>query len=192
MSTEYQLVVIDPPWSYGKVTAPRVKKHRGRALGGHYKPMTIEEIEKQTPIHLAAPDVHVYLWVTNPKLPLAFALLEKWGLTYQTTLTWVKTTSAGETANNGLGWYWRGATEHILLATRGVLSIPTALRRVNVIHAPRTGHSRKPDAFYKLLDEVYPTMPRIDLYARSRHPGWEAWGDQVDQTAGQLALYPTI
>ena len=177
----YPLIVIDPPWSYGKVTASRTQAHRGRALGGHYQPMTIEEIEQKTPIDLAAPAVHVYLWVTNPKLPLAFALLEKWGLTYRTTVTWVKTTSAGETANNGLGWYWRGATEHALLATRGALSIPTALRHANVIHAPRTGHSRKPDEFYRLLDEISPSGPRIDLYAREHRVGWEAWGDQVEE-----------
>lgn len=182
MSGIFSLVVIDPPWPYGRVTAPRTKAHRGRALGGHYQPMSIEEIEKQTPLYFAAQDVHVYLWATNPKLPFAFSLLEKWGLTYQTTVTWVKTTRTGETANNGLGWYWRGATEHALLATRGSLGIPTGLRRANVVHAPRTGHSRKPDEFYNLLDEVYPSsLPRIDLYARDHRAGWYAWGDQAEK-----------
>jgi hypothetical protein len=32
---------------------------------------------------------------------------------------------------------------------------------------------------------MYPSLPRIELFARARRPGWEPWGAEVDKfTAG--------
>ncbi len=40
-------------------------------------------------------------------------------------------------------------------------------------------HSQKPDEMYELIEAVAPT-PRIELFARTRRPGWDAWGNEVD------------
>ena len=44
----------------------------------------------------------------------------------------------------------------------------------------RRGHSRKPVEFYDLLRRVAPG-PRIDLFSREGHEGFDAWGNEVDK-----------
>lgn len=31
----------------------------------------------------------------------------------------------------------------------------------------------------KVLEKHWPDVPRIELFARERVPGWDAWGDEV-------------
>lgn len=71
---------------------------------------------------------HFYLWATNRSLPKGFALIERWGFRYVTTLTWAKPTC-------GLGNYFRGQTEHVLFGVCG--SLPLKCRDVGtVFHVP--------------------------------------------------------
>jgi N6-adenosine-specific RNA methylase IME4 len=149
-----------------------------------YTTMTNAEVAALPVGELADDDAELYLWVTNPRLygerdgqcsPLA--IIEGWGFEYKTLLTWVKTGALG------LGFYFRGQTEHVLYCTRGDVKIPPARRESNVITAPRRGHSEKPDAFYDLVERVSPE-PRVELFARrARLSGWDYWGDQSLGTA---------
>ena len=45
--------------------------------------------------------------------------------------------------------------------------------------AKSKGHSIKPHIFYKWLNKRT-QEPRIDIFARKKHYGFDAWGDQVD------------
>jgi len=53
----------------------------------------------------------------------------------------------------------------------------------DLIHAPRREHSRKPDEAYELIERMYPELPRIELFARARRPGWDAWGNETEKFA---------
>ena len=48
-----------------------------------------------------------------------------------------------------------------------------------MIQAPAREHSRKPDESYTLIEQMFPTLPRIELFARSTRPGWAAWGNEL-------------
>lgn len=187
-SEKFDVLVVDPPWAYGSDTG-----RPNRTAEAHYKTIGhggreinrrtgrgIENIIASVPIaKWAAPQSHLYLWTTNPKLPFAFTVMQAWGFTYMTTLTWVKTRLDGGLHGGGKGFYFRGATEHVLFGTRGRKGIPSALRRPNVILAPPTGHSAKPDAFYGLLDGIYGDARKIDVFARRYRSGWDAYGDEL-------------
>ncbi len=181
--SRYRTIVADPPWRYTK-TGKRIEGRMAGRGGGaerHYTTLSMDEIAALPISELAAEQAHLYLWVTNPKLYSGPAeIVKAWGFDYITLLTWVKTGAPG------LGWYFRGATEHVIFATRGKLGIPSGLRESNVITAPRGRHSAKPGAFYDLVERVSPN-PRIELFARERRLGWDAWGAEVDSDVELVA-----
>jgi N6-adenosine-specific RNA methylase IME4 len=49
----------------------------------------------------------------------------------------------------------------------------------NVVLAPKREHSRKPDEVNRRIDRLYPDASKIELFARSKWPNWDAWGNQV-------------
>lgn len=94
------------------------------------------------------------------------------GFDYKTCLTWVK-----DRVNPGL--WLMGQTEHCLLGARGR---PTVLgtSTPTVLHAARREHSRKPDEFFALVERICPGR-KLELFARTRRPGWQVWGLETDR-----------
>jgi N6-adenosine-specific RNA methylase IME4 len=182
---KYRTIVADPPWQYD-----RAKGLGGnRAAADNYQCMTNAHIAALPVREQAEDDAHLYLWVTNPRL---FAeerdivgpveILRAWGFRYITTLTWHKLGAPG------MGFYFRGDTEHVLFGTRGKAPIDPALRVSNHFAAPRTGHSAKPDRFYEIVERVSPG-PYLELFARRRRYGWNVWGNEAPtEQASQAVL----
>ncbi len=56
----------------------------------------------------------------------------------------------------------------------------------SVIEAPVTGHSRKPDEFYALVERLYPGGPFMELFARQRRRGWTCCGDELSAGLGSV------
>lgn len=182
---KYRTIVVDPPWRYRSKDILTRGWHRAASVetrkngAGQYTTMTNAQIAALPVSDLAAPAAHLYLWVTNPRLYgerdgtlTPRQIVEGWGFSYLTLLTWVKT------GPPGLGFYFRGGTEHALFCRRGDARIPPARRESNVITAPRRRHSEKPGAFYDLVERVSPG-PRLELFARTSRLGWDSWGDQA-------------
>jgi len=175
---KYKTIYADPPWNYGKLRPQKRFGGRGGQAQMHYPTMTLEEI-KQLPINNITEDnAHLYLWVTNPKLRFGFEVLDDWGFKYQTTITWVKVRKDGNVDRGGLGFYFRGATEHILFGTKGKLCIPPNKRIPNVIHCMRNGHSVKPIKMYEIIEKCSPS-PYLELFARQKRDGWDSWGNEL-------------
>lgn len=190
---KYRTIVVDPPWRYysSDILTRSVRKPASvatrRDAEGQYTTMTNEDIAAIPVGQWTEPNACLYLWVTNP---IMFGgrrklrgdefcprrIIETWGFTYKTMLTWVKTGAPG------LGFYFRGNTEHVLFCTRGDVRMPPAARESNVIVAPRRGHSEKPDAFYDLVERVS-EGPYLEMFARRARFGWSYWGDESLGTA---------
>lgn len=173
--TSYRTIVADPPWQYEQsriVTTSKAAKTRPEA-SAQYPTMPVSDIAA-IPVaeRWADDDAHLYLWTTNPLLPHAFGVMEAWGFTYRTLITWRKTGTLG------LGYYFRGETEHVLFGTRGRLPIEPSRRQRNWLEAPRRGHSVKPDAFLDLVEQVSPG-PYLELFARRQRLGWDTWGNEA-------------
>lgn len=166
----YGTVVADPPWEYrtrsGILT--RAKKHKPEAAA-QYPTLTIEQIASLPVESMMAKDAHLYLWVTNPILPVAFDVVRSWGFDYITTLTWRKLGTLG------MGYYFRGDTEHVLFGVRGKAPIPPSKRERNWFEAPKRGHSVKPDCLMETIERVSPG-PYVELFATRDRPGWLCLG----------------
>jgi N6-adenosine-specific RNA methylase IME4 len=163
----FRVIVVDPPWPYEK--RPEDLSQRA-ALP--YPALTIADLCALPVADLAHEDCLLWLWTTNAHMHDAFHVLDAWGFTQKTILTWVMDSF-------GAGDWLRGQTEHCLLAVRGK---PTVLggSSSTVITAPRREHSRKPEAFYQLVETVCPGHSTVELFARQRRPGWTAWGAEQE------------
>jgi N6-adenosine-specific RNA methylase IME4 len=149
--------------------------------------MTNPEIASLPVRDYADTNAHLYLWVTNVRLFREggdglgpYEIMDVWGFRYITTLTWHKL------GPPGLGWYFRGDTEHVLFGVKGKLGIAPAIRESNHFAAARAEHSVKPDRFYEIVERVSPE-PRLELFARRRRYGWDVWGDEAPEHAASQA-----
>jgi len=165
----FPTILADPPWD--------VLQRSGRGAHRHYPLMTVDEIADLPVGRLASTDAHLWLWVTNATLFAGKAVMEAWGFTYRSCLTWVK-------PGLGLGSsYLRNNTEHLLFGTKG--KAPILYRsQPTWIFAPKQDHSHKPDEQYAIIERCSPG-PYLELFARRKRPGWQVWGNEV---ANDVAL----
>ena len=79
----------------------------------------------------------------------------------------------------GLGYWTRANTEPCLLATRGNPKRINADVRQAIIE-PRREHSRKPPGVHARIERLV-AGPYLELFARARQTGWDAWGNEIDK-----------
>jgi N6-adenosine-specific RNA methylase IME4 len=141
-----------------------------RAPDNHYSTSPDEIIKSRPVASIAADDSALFLWATVQHLAVAIAVMDGWGFAYKSHLIWRK-------PSIGLGRWIRSMHEVLLIGTRGSPPAPApGTQWDSVIDAPRGEHSEKPEKFCELIEAYYPTMPKIELNARIRRPGWDAWG----------------
>lgn len=168
---KYGAILIDPPWAFKTFSKARTTPHRG--ANEHYSTMPLHEIAGLPVPDLAAKNCALFMWVVDSHLPDAFRLIDVWGFTFKTrAFTWDKT-------NIGMGYWTRKQTEICLLATKGAPRRNSKAVR-EVIRAPRREHSRKPDETYAAIEALV-DGPYLEMFARQRWPGWDAWGNEVDK-----------
>ena len=141
--------------------------------------MPLAEIEALPVGDLAVPDCALFLWAVAPLLPEALHVMTAWGFQYKTiAFTWAKTTRDGRPAI-GMGYWTRAGAEVCLLGVRGR---PKRLDRGvrQLIVEPRREHSRKPDRVAADVERLV-GGPYLELFARTRRPGWTCVGDQLDR-----------
>lgn len=171
---KYHTIVADPPWAYEQsriVTTSNTPQTRPEA-SAQYQTMTDDEIAALDVAALAADNAHLYLWITNPRLFAADRIVRAWGFTYRTLITWEKQGTLG------MGYYFRGQTEHVVFATRGHAPIEPSRRQRNIFAAPKRGHSVKPDSFYDMV-EMVSNGPYLEMFARRQRLGWDTWGNEA-------------
>lgn len=187
--SEFRTIIADPPWRYTQ--NPTERTGGGVSAEHQYPTMKTEELAALPISQLATADAHCYIWVTNPVLlgmrPTIMGrmsapdVVRAWGFEPKALITWVKTTKKGELNRGGMGWYFRGATEHIIFGVKGNLPVPPEDRLPNVLFSPRSSHSSKPDDLAELAERVSPG-PYVELFARRRRDGWSAWGNEAPES----------
>jgi N6-adenosine-specific RNA methylase IME4 len=167
--------LADPPWD--------VEQKGTRGAERHYSLMNLDRIKAMPVGDLAEDDASLWLWTTNATLRDGYDVAEAWGFTVRSPLTWIK-------FRLGLGRYLRNATEHLLFATRGKVTV-NFRSQPTWINAPVQEHSRKPEEIYSIIERIS-DGPYLELFARRRPPTrapWSVWGNQIDSDI-RLAGYP--
>ena len=177
----FSVIYADPPWAWSK--APLKNRGRARTVEKEYSTLQLDDITALPVNSVAATDSVLFLWATGPKLPLALTVMAAWGFSYKTIgFTWVKENRKSPGLFMGMGFFTRANSELCLVGARGSLKRQNAGVR-QVITAPVSEHSRKPTEARDRITRLYGDVPRLEMFARERVPGWTSWGDQVPDGA---------
>jgi N6-adenosine-specific RNA methylase IME4 len=151
---KYQVIYADPPWRYN------FSKTKNREIENHYPTMDIDTICKLSVPY--ADNCILFLWATAPKLVEALKVIKAWGFEYKTHAIWDK-------GIIGMGFWFRGQHELLIVATRGKVSPPPQTLRISSIYSKkRTKH------------RWYPDKSKVELFARQKVDGWDAWGNEIE------------
>ena len=163
----YRIIYADPPWAYND-------KQNTEKLGGakkHYPTMSIKEL-----CDMELPKIEdnavLFLWVTSPLLEECFDVIRSWGFKYKTSFVWDK-------VKHNMGHYNSVRHEFLLVCTKGSCTPDNTKLYDSVQSIEKTGHSKKPDKFYEIIETLYPYGNKIELFARNKRDGWEAYGNQL-------------
>lgn len=158
------LVLADPPWKYD------FSNTDSRQIENQYPSATVEEIIQHEPE--TQDDCVLFLWATAPKLKEAIEVLEAWGFRYKTHSVWDK-------EKIGMGYWFRGQHELLLVGTKGNAKPPEQDHRVSsVFREARGSHSKKPACVYEWIEAAFPSIKKLEMYCRDARDGWLTWGNE--------------
>lgn len=158
----YEIIVIDPPWNYNS-------KYDSDGFRGttDYPEMTLDELKKMN--IPASENSILFLWTTKAFIWNAKELLDCWSFKYRDILIWDK-------EKMGIGKLLRLQTELCLVGIKGKPVIKSHDCR-DIIREPRRQHSRKPEAFYELVDHLC-VGRKLDIFGREQRKNWDIWGKE--------------
>lgn len=162
----YDVIVIDPPWDTKKIERDCAPTQ----VEFDYPVMSVEEIrDLNIP---CSDDCHVWLWTTQKFLPHAFNIINSWGLKYVCCFVWHK--------DGGMQPYElpQFNCEFVLYCRKGSPKFIDTKDFPMCFDAPRTGHSKKPEAFYEIIRRVTAGR-RLDMFNRREIEGFETWGNEA-------------
>lgn len=164
--TKYRVIYADPPWQYGD------SGYGSGAAEFHYPTMPLADICALPISEMALSDSVLFIWVTSPMLWEGMEVIKAWGYKYKASFVWDK-------GKPFIGHYNFVQHELLLVATKGSC-IPEIKQLPNsLVSLCRESHSTKPEEFRKMIDSLYPSGKRVELFARKKVAGWDSWGNQA-------------
>jgi N6-adenosine-specific RNA methylase IME4 len=161
----YTLILADPPWQYDFAETDN------RAIENQYVTEAVEGIIRLKP--KTADDCILFMWASAPKLIEAMQVMAGWGFEYRTHAMWDK-------EKIGMGYWFRGQHELLMVGTKGSVHPPQEGDRVgSVFREPREGHSVKPECVYEWIERSFPGFVKLEMFARRERDGWALWGNEV-------------
>lgn len=177
---KYQIIYADPPWSYSSKELQKYNGKRFTSLDKHYPTQNKNWIKNLDVKGITKDDCALFLWSTDSHIKEAIETMESWGFKYVTiAFVWEKKTKNGKTVSNLGAWTMKNY-EICLFGTRGrMLQYKKVNNIQQKVEALRTTHSRKPMEVRYNIEKLFGDLPRIELFARERVDGWDAWGNEI-------------
>lgn len=166
----FDCLVVDPAWHF----VTRTEEGQHKAASRYYDVMARDKIMSMPVRALGKRDCVLFLWATGCMREQAHEALRAWGFAYKIELIWRKVTRNAK-PRVGFGYWARSMHEPVLIATAGKPRVYEALP--SIFDGIAREHSRKPEEFYKLVDERVPGS-KADIFARQSRLGWTCWGEQ--------------
>ncbi|HBV97753.1 MAG TPA: DNA methyltransferase [Desulfotomaculum sp.] len=181
---KYNVLYADPGWKYDN---QRTGGSHKSGAAQKYTVMSVEEICRLPVPEISDRNAVLFLWATVPMLKEGLQVMQAWGFNYKTKITWRKT------GRLGLGYWFRGEIEELLFGVRGKIKA-FRCQLPNFVEHPVLAHSEKPEIFREIIEtataRTMENRKRIELFARRRVPGWNAWGNEIESDI-DMAQYST-
>jgi N6-adenosine-specific RNA methylase IME4 len=181
-SKTYNVLVLDPAWSYYGDQA------KWGAAAKFYNTMTTEQIAALPVRDWLEPKNVVFLWATGPRLDTAIDMVRAWGLQFRgAAFVWVKTRKSDGMPIGAQGVrpsIVKPTTEFVIAASTKAKGRPMPLADEGVpqvVLAPKGAHSQKPEAVQDRIERLFPHASKAELFARRARPGWDCYGDELEQ-----------
>ena len=175
--------IHNPPWSYynDNSAMPDCTTVKGMRRPP-YPVMGSKVISNLTVAELADVNSALFIWTTDYHLEKCLMIIKKWGFIYKTVgFVWNKKCCF-------MGAYtMKSGVELCLLGTKG--NMHKLIKKKNIrslIEEKRTIHSQKPAVVRDKIVELFGDLPRIELFARQRTPGWDCWGNDIREPEPDL------
>jgi N6-adenosine-specific RNA methylase IME4 len=167
----YGVIYADPPWRLENYSRDGGMDHAGE----NHPTMPLEKIcALQVP---AADDAVLFLWAPVPMLVAALDVMQVWGFHYRSHLVWISD-------HAGSSSWTKNQHELLLIGTRGNIPTPAAgAQYESVQNAPRGEHSDKPPIFVAIIERMFPTLPRLEMFARAARRGWDTMDNEMNGIA---------
>ena len=175
---QYRIIYADPPWNFSsrRCSTPMT----GEQSSLLYPTMVFDELKELPVDEISYLNSTLFLWTTDSHLVYALELMNAWGFNYKTiAFNWLKKTVTGKNAFV-MGNWTNKSSEICLLGIKGRPHVFVQSRTVRqLVEAVRRKHSEKPNEVRERIVELMGDEPRIELFARKKVDGWDAWGNEV-------------
>ena len=176
-TTRYGIFYSDPPWNQTKGNLRACRPNQGKQLD--YSTLSLSEIKEihRQAFMFADTKCNVFMWTIDKYLFDTELFMKELGWTVHARMIWDK--------GNGIApaFTVRFSHEYLLWFYRkGAMLMPEKKFRgkfTTVIREPSTVHSHKPVCVYKMIDSMFPSVKKLEMFARNEKEGWDSWGDQV-------------
>lgn len=165
----FEVISIDPPWAYGTQY-----DGEGWRVANPYPEMNQAQLKELT--IPSADNSVLFLWTTHKFLWDAKELLDTWGFTYRNMIVWDK-------EKIGMGDLFRMQCEFCLVGIKGKPLFDNNHTWRDIIREPRREHSRKPEAFYSMVNNLC-IGRKLDYFSREHRSGWEVFGNDTSKFMG--------
>jgi len=173
---KYQLLYVDPPWKQSRGGKKSVRPNSsGKPLD--YPTLSIGDITEH--LRIASEGVEqqiLFLWTIDKYLFEAQDIAESLGFKLHARMIWDKVTGipAAFTVRYG--------HEYLLYMYKGKL-IPVdkdARGKIHTVFREKVSrHSKKPQIAYEIIEQLYPNLTKLEMYARNTRTGFDCWGNEV-------------
>ncbi len=167
---KYQIIYADPPYPQRKGGLRKVRPNQDRKLD--YPTLNLEEIKDI--LSKFQGDV-LFLWTIDKFLFESQKIGEELGYKLHDRIIWDKENGTAPAftirfSKEYLLWMYKKPMLKVAQEVRGKFT--------DVIREKATKHSKKPIKAYELIEALYPTQSKIELFARNKRKRWDSWGNE--------------
>lgn len=177
ISETYGLIYADPPWKQRRGGRKAVRPNSsGKELD--YPTLSLDEIKSQLLVasEHTSEDSILFLWTIDKYLFEAQQIAESIGYKLHARMIWDKVTGIPAAftvryCHEYLLYMYKGKFTPIAIEERGKIR--------DVFTEKVAKHSKKPEMAYQIIERLYPSLTKLEMYARSQRKGWDSFGNEL-------------